>query len=1000
MKTNLLRIKHKTACCMILSCIMLGGLAYPQAAVAENSKEIQQSKTSVTGTVLDKNGDALIGVSIVEKGTTNGTTTDIDGKFSISVSNTNTTLIITYVGFEKQEIALNGKKDLSVTLVEDAKALDEVVVIGYGTQRKGDVTSAIASIKSEDFLAGNIQDASQLVKGKIAGLTITKASGDPNASSSINLRGMISIDGNQNPLVLIDGNPGDMSTVAPENIASIDVLKDASAAAIYGTRGAGGVIIITTKSGKRDTKSVVNYSGYFTTSSFYKKADFMTSEDIRESKTAFKDLGSDTDWLKSISQSGYTQNHSLSINGGTESTTYAATVAYREEDGMIKNTGNNELKMTFDLSQYFLKDMIKVNLNLVKGIHNHDIADPAYAYRQAMIRNPTAPVYNDDGSYKEDFSVLQYYNPVAILNEKTGTNRSEWTRMTGNITLEPIKGWKTNFMLASHTSFSNDKTYTTSKYYTAETNNRIGEAYRSSYESKTDLAEITSKYDNVFGKHRMSAMAGYSYQKSVSESFSASNYGFPTDYFGYNNLGAGTALNKGLASMGSSKSESKLIGFFGRVSYGFDDRYNILLSMRHEGSSKFGDNHKWGNFPSVSLGWNINNEKFMKDLSWLDNLKLRLGHGVTGVIPNDPYQSIARYSYSKGNYYNGTEWLKGLGVVSNPNPNLKWEKSKEYNVGLDFDLFNNRFGGTIDLYTKKTSDLLYWYNVPVPPNLYGQTLANVGEMENKGIEIMLNGTPVRTKNFEWNTTITASHNKNKLLSLSNDLYETENFLLTAYATDPISLPTHKVELGMSFGEFWGMKSVGLSDDGFWMIEDPRTGEAVKFNDDVKADENYRQYLGSGLPKVTLGWTNTFRYKNFDLNILFTSQLGHKILNTQRMFYQNNSIAYNRLRSAGDDVYGVRPLSNSLTQTFVSYYLENGNYVKLSNLTLGYNLNLPKSIPISNCRIFVTGENLFCITAYKGLDPELNTGDFKAAGTDDRDKYPTTRSFTFGLNLIF
>lgn len=1000
MKTNLLRIKRKTTCCMILSCIMLGGLAYPQAGVAENSKEIQQSKTSVTGTVLDKNGDALIGVSIVEKGTTNGTTTDIDGKFSISVSNTNTTLIITYVGFEKQEIALNGKKDLSVTLVEDAKALDEVVVIGYGTQRKGDVTSAIASIKSEDFLAGNIQDASQLVKGKIAGLTITKASGDPNASSSINLRGMISIDGNQNPLVLIDGNPGDMSTVAPENIASIDVLKDASAAAIYGTRGAGGVIIITTKSGKRDTKSVVNYSGYFTTSSFYKKADFMTSEDIREGKTAFKDLGSDTDWLKSISQSGYTQNHSLSINGGTESTTYAATVAYREEDGMIKNTGNNELKMTFDLSQYFLKDMIKVNLNLVKGIHNHDIADPAYAYRQAMIRNPTAPVYNDDGSYKEDFSVLQYYNPVAILNEKTGTNRSEWTRMTGNITLEPIKGWKTNFMLASHTSFSNDKTYTTSKYYTAETNNRIGEAYRSSYESKTDLAEITSKYDNVFGKHRMSAMAGYSYQKSVSESFSASNYGFPTDYFGYNNLGAGTALNKGLASMGSSKSESKLIGFFGRVSYGFDDRYNILLSMRHEGSSKFGDNHKWGNFPSVSLGWNINNEKFMKDLSWLDNLKLRLGHGVTGVIPNDPYQSIARYSYSKGNYYNGTEWLKGLGVVSNPNPNLKWEKSKEYNVGLDFDLFNNRFGGTIDLYTKKTSDLLYWYNVPVPPNLYGQTLANVGEMENKGIEIMLNGTPVRTKNFEWNTTITASHNKNKLLSLSNDLYETENFLLTAYATDPISLPTHKVELGMSFGEFWGMKSVGLSDDGFWMIEDPKTGEAVKFNDDVKADENYRQYLGSGLPKVTLGWTNTFRYKNFDLNILFTSQLGHKILNTQRMFYQNNSIAYNRLRSAGDDVYGVRPLSNSLTQTFVSYYLENGNYVKLSNLTLGYNLNLPKSIPISNCRIFVTGENLFCITAYKGLDPELNTGDFKAAGTDDRDKYPTTRSFTFGLNLTF
>lgn len=961
------------------------------------SSTVGLAQEKVEGTVLDEIGSPLPGVTVIIKSTTIGTITNFEGYFSLDAKEGDI-VSISFIGYKAYDIkVVSGMTKQQIQLEPDFIGLNEVVAIGYGTQRKGDVTSAVASVKDEDFLAGNTQSAADLIKGKIAGLVITKASGDPNAEASINLRGMVSLEGNASPLVLIDGIPGDMGTVSSENIASIDVLKDASAAAIYGTRGASGVILITTKSGRRDEKPTVNYSGYITTSEFYKKADFMDSDDIRAGKTVFKDKGWDTDWVKGISQDAYTQNHSLSVTGGTKNASYSANVSYRQEEGIIQSTGNDELKMSFDVNQYFLNDVLKVNLNLVKGVHKHDISDPSYAYRQAVIRNPSSPVYDTDGSYSEDFSVLQYYNPVAILNEKIGENRSEWTRMTGNITAEPISGWKTNLMVATHRSFSNDKSYTTSKYYTATTNNRQGEAFQSSYNSQTDFIELTSRYDKNMGEHRFSALAGYSYQKSSGESFWASNYGFPTDYYLYNSLGNGTALNKGKAGMGSDKNEHKLIGFFGRVSYGFANKYNILASIRHEGSSKFGDNNKWGTFPSVSLGWTLSNEQFMQTFSWLDNLKLRAGYGVTGVIPNDPYQSLSRYSYSSGNYFDGSEWKKGLGAISNPNPDLKWEKSGEYNVGLDLSVFNDRVSATVDYYDKTTTDMLYWYSVPVPPNLYTSTLANVGKMTNRGIEVMVNLVPVKSKNFEWVSNVTLSHNENKLVSLSNDLYETENYMLTAYASDPISLPTHRVELGRSMGTFWGMKSVGLSENGVWMIENPETGEAVEFNDDVKADEKYRQFLGTGIPKINLGWNNTFRYKDFDLVVQMSGQFGHKILNTQRMFYENNSISYNRLKSAADDVYGVSPLSNSLTQTFVSYYLEKGDYMKMDNLTLGYTFSGIKHV--SKLRVYASAENLFCITGYSGLDPELNT-DYYSAGTDDRDKYPSIRSFTFGVNVTF
>jgi hypothetical protein len=451
--------------------------------------------------------------------------------------------------------------------------------------------------------------------------------------------------------------------------------------------------------------------------------------------------------------------------------------------------------------------------------------------------------------------------------------------------------------------------------------------------------------------------------------------------------------------MSASKSDDKLIGFFGRVSYGFDNKYNLLLSIRREGSSKFGANYKWGNFPSLSAGWTISNEEFMKDIEWLDNLKLRAGFGVTGLTPSSPYQAKTRYGFGSEYYYDNGEWLPGLTPISNPNPDLKWEISKEFNIGIDLGIFDDRLGVSLDVYNKNTSDLIWQFTVPTPPNIFNRTLANVGKLRNQGVEAAFTIVPIRNRNFEWNTIVTLSHNENKLISLSNDLYETDTQINVAIAADPISEPTHRLEIGQSVGNFWGPKSVGVSENGLWLIEDPATGEALEFSAELQND-NYRMYLGNGFPKLYLGWNHAFRYKNFDLSMQMTGGFGFKILNELRLYYENNSIAYNRLQSSANDIYGMRPLSGAQSQTFVSYHLEEGDYLKMTNMTLGYKFNLAKMKNIKAIRLYLSGENLFCITGYSGLDPELANKDFFAAGNDPRDKYPTIRSFTLGANITF
>ena len=1010
MNTHLNRMLFSRAFVKVSACVVLSAGCLPMAAYAESVEapvvESVLQQKAISGKVVDSKGESIIGANIMEKGTTNGTITDFDGNFSLNVA-ANAVLQISYIGYKTQEIpASQLKAGAVITLKEDTEVMDEVVVIGYGTQRKGDVTSAISSVKAEDFTVGKVGDAADLIKGKVAGLTIAKGSGDPNATSTIRLRGVISVNGSTTPLILIDGVEGDLGTVAPENIEAIDVLKDASAAAIYGTRGANGVILITTKTGKREAHTTASYSGYVSASQFGKKLEFMTAEDVRAGKTNFTDKGYDTDWLDAISRTGFTHNHNFNITGGTKQTTYSADFTYRKEDGVIMNTYAEDMRMRFDVSHWMLNDMLRVNLNMVKKWHKNSATnatntDQSNIYRQAIARNPTAPIYNEDGSYNEDFGVSYYYNPVSMLEERLGDYTYEETRATGNITFEPIKGWQTNLMLATSRFGAHDKGYNTSEYYGSELGGYNGYAYHTNDDTRTDNLEITSKYDFTKGKHRMNALVGYSYQYYKYERNYSSNYDFPNDFFLWNNMASGTYLKEGKAGLGSEASENTLIGFFGRVSYAYDNRYNLLVSVRREGSSKFGDNNKWGTFPSASLGWTISNEEFMKGITWLNNLKLRAGFGITGVIPNDPYISLTKYAYGSSYYYSDGKWLPGLSVSSNPNPDLRWEKSTEFNVGLDWSVLDNRLGGSIDVYNKKTTDLLFLYTVPTPPNLFNSTLANAGSVRNQGIEVAVNAVPVRTKDFEWKTVVTVSANKNKLLSLSNDMYESNSFMDTGGLGEPINITTHRMEEGRALGEFYGLKSVGVSENGLFLIEKP-DGEVVEFSNDQLKNDEYRQYLGSGLPKVYLGWTNNLSYKNWDLSMQFTSQLGFKILNEPRAFYENNSIAYNRLKSVEEAPYGGQyTLSSSQPQTFVSYYLEDGDFLKLTNLTIGYTFPIKKNNKyIKGVRAYLSGDNLFCITGYSGLDPELSNWYPTSAGIDARDKYPSIRSFTFGLNLTF
>lgn len=964
------------------------------------------AQQKVTGKVKDSSGEPVIGASVVVKGNnTMGTITDFDGNFMLDVP-AKSVLVISYIGYVTQEVPTAGKNSLEIVLKEDTKTLDEVVVIGYGTQRKGDVTSSVASVKADNFVKGAVKDVGQLIQGKVAGLAITNPNGDPTGSTQIRLRGTNTIGGaNTAPLVLIDGIPGELGTVAPEDVESVDVLKDGSAAAIYGTRGTNGVILITTKQAKGVDINQVEYNGYVSTSLIAKKLDMLNADEFR---TLYpdQDHGADTDWIDEISRTPVSHVHNLSLMGGNSKTNYIANLNYASRQGIMKKSDFESFQGRIEVTHRMFDDKLKLKFGLFGKKNQMESTTSGgsfrgWVYGQATRRNPTDPVRNEDGTWNENVSKFEYENPLALLYEAEGNVKKTQLRYNGNIVYNPIKDLTLSAVFSYIRDNMNRGYGETLNHISALRDGLAGWSSVGAYTKMEKLMELTAQYNKEIDAHKFSVLGGYSYNETDFEELWIDNYGFQDDYFGgWHNIGIGSALKDGKANIGSKKTPTNLIGFFGRATYSFKNRYLLMGALRYEGASQlWGTDNAWGLFPSISVGWRITEEAFMKNQKIFDDLKLRVGYGVTGSQPKDPFLGVAMLKYGSYAFVNGN-WVQTIVPASNPNPDLKREEKKETNIGLDFVSWGGRLSGSIDYYNRDVDGLIYEYGVPTPPNLYNKTMANGGTMRNRGVEVLVTVVPVQNKDFEWSTTGTFSLNSNKLISLSGSIFKSDydyfNTGTVEYSGQVAD--SHRVQVGESIGNFYGFKVVDVDSEGRWIYED-RNGELVNYKDFTHAPED-KHVIGNGLPKWYAGWNNTLRYKNFDLNVTMRGAFGFQIINGGRMNYENvkNSRFENRLKSVNDLVFGKHTLSPEVEPEFNSYYVEDGDYWKIDNITLGYSFGQVGKY-IKSLRIYGSVLNALTITGYKGIDPEVST-DGLTPGYDTRDRYPSVRSFTFGVNVKF
>jgi TonB-linked SusC/RagA family outer membrane protein len=951
----------------------------------------------VSGTVTDaESGEALPGVSILIQGTDTGVASGLDGTYELQAPSGDVSLVFSYIGYETQEVPVNGRTQINVQMQSSAIMGDDVVVVGYGTQRKEDLTSSISSVSTEDFIQGSARSAAEMIQGKTAGLIVTTSSGDPRDEGNISLRGITTLEADSEPLILIDGIPGSLNTVAPSDIESIDILKDGSAAAIYGSRGQNGVILIQTRRAASNQPATIEYSGYVNTQRIYNQPELLDASDYRrliDEGVNFTDYGGDTNWIDQITQNPVGQTHNLTLMGGSNQTSYTASLNYKQWEGIFITTDDNELTGRINVRHSMFDNMLTADVNLLSRKRTFDDSFGTYDYRQAIIRNPTDIVQDPTTGDWVERPGFNYDNPLARINETAANEERRELRLNGTLTLDPIENLSLS-LLGSTTLYDEQIGYSRSFQHPATTvGGENGFASREFNSETENLLEFTATYADVIGAHDYSILGGYSWQETNYEGFGASNFRFATDLFSYNNLNNGNALTDGEAGLGSYRNDYRLIGFFSRLNYIWNRKYLLMASVRYEGNSRFGENHKWGMFPAVSAGWRLSEENFMQNIDFITDLKIRAGYGVTGVAPDESYLSLTSFSYGGRMLVDG-EWVQGIEPVRNPNPDLRWEQKQEINLGLDFALFNDRLTGTYDIYQRDTRDMLWEYDVPVPPYLYNSILANVGHIRNYGMELALRYTAVQNEDLLWNTGINYSTNSNRLVSLSDELFETTNdFFPAGYTGEPIQQSTHRVDIGGPIGNFYGWDSVDITDEGEWIIRNG-DGELIPASEAGEADKTI---LGNGIPDHFLSWDNTFQYKNFDLNVTMRGAFGHQILNYQRLYYENpRVIQYNMLDTAFDDVFGKTRLNQDLA--YVSYYIEDGDYWKIDNVTLGYSLDLSQ-FSIRNARVYVSGRNLLTITGYKGMDPEV---DFSGTdpGSDQRDKYPTTRTFTLGVNLTF
>lgn len=977
---------------------------FPRIVKADSRYHYYQDER-ISGTVTDESGAPLPGVSVRVKGVNTGVATDNNGRYSLTVGNSSAVLVFSSIGFNQQEVAVGSRNVVNIRLVATETSLSSVVVVGYGTQKRERITTAVASVKAENFVKGSVQDAAQLIRGKVAGLNVITPDANPTGTSQINLRGISTITSGSSPLVLIDNVPGSLTTVAPEDIESIDVLKDGSAAAIYGTRGTNGVILITTKKVNGELPPTVDVSTYVATQRITRKLDFMSADQYRQlvadKKPGAFDYGANTDWLKEVTRNPFSQVYDISLRAGTKNTSYIANLNYRNIQGIILKSDNKVLYPRLEVNHRMFDGKLRLNaiLSGSQQTYNAGTDGGSYrgdVYRNAITYNPTDPVKDAYGSWTEHTDKTAYANPVSLINESQGKNQNANFRTIGKITYSPIDGL--DLMVLGSRDLNNGVRgyYETKKNYSTLRDGRNGFASRGTTRSEENLLEATANYNKRIGNHDITALGGYSWRETNFQDYWMQNWDFPTDAFSYNNIGAGLALARGESLERSYQSQNKLIGYFFRLNYSFQNKYLLMASLRREGSSKFGVNNKYGNFPAISLGWNIKNEDFMKNVGFFDALKLRGGYGITGTEPSDPYMSLNRLNFDTYTIVDGN-WIQAINPSTNANPNLRWERKQEGNIGLDFGILKNKVTGSIDVYKRTTRDLLLDYTVPTPPYLYNTIRANAASMENKGLEIQVNIAAIDHQSFKWNASANYSTNRNKLVSLSDRNFQLAAGYFDVGNTDePIQQNIGRVQLGQPIGNFYGFKALEIDDKGYWIIQ----GKDGKPKPISQQQADDKQIIGNGLPKHYLNFNNSFTYKDFDLNITMRGAFGFQILNMPRMFYSAPVMLTrgNVFASSYDNIYGKRPLADDQSLNYLSYYIEKGDYWKIDNITLGYKFRL-KNTSIKNLRIYASGSNLHTFTGYSGVDPEVAVNGL-TPGVDDRNRYPATATFTLGASLTF
>ena len=965
------------------------------------SNSILAQQISVTGTVIGTDDEPIIGVSILVKGTTQGVITDLNGNYTIN-TNSDATLVFSYVGCITQEVAIAGRKKINITLVEDSKALDEVVVIGYAVGNKRSVSGAVDRVTAKDMNLGYIATPIDAIRGKVPGMVISQDGGNVNAEPTVRIRGTSSLSGGNDPLVIIDGVFGSLemlNTIAAQDIEEVTVLKDASETQ-YGSRGAAGVIVVTTAKGKEGVSNIT-YNGQFGISHAYKQLQMLSPDEWRHvNQTLFsgvgKDLGASTNWMDWVQNSVYTQNnHTVSLTQATKKGSMRATFGINDRTGSVRNTGNTTYYGRFNSNLHGLNNKLSLEFNL-SAIYRES-KPGSNVWSSAAVYNPTYPSERnpETGIWDIDNNVSSMVVHPGEIMEYDLKNESTRINASARATYKIIDG----LSLSAFGSFmyvnANNKAYYPNDVY-AYRGNR-GRAQVSNRHGKDWMGNIQANYSKEFNKHAINALALVEGQSYYTFNSSVYTEGFDTNYFKYNNLAAGALLSYGNASSGAQK--NTLLSYMARLNYMFDNKYVITVNARTDGSSKLGANHKWGFFPSASAAWIISNEEFMKKQKIFSTLKLRAGYGVTGnqdaISPLNSLQVLSPNGISSYN----NQSVVTYAVASNANPDLKWETKYTFDIGLDFTMFNGRLRGTMDYFHSTTKDLLYTYNVSVPPFTYPTLLANMGEMVNKGFEFSISGEVIKNKKWGLNLSGNVSFLKNKLISLSGayngEALTTTDWVVVSSAGGS-GLTANTAVTYMAEGYPVGIFRLPVH-DGFNQASDGK--KTYKFKDldgdgtIDHSDSGDREILGQVVPKVNMNLNAQLRYKQFDLSVQFNGAFGHKIYNATHLNYNNLNLfpSYNVLKTAPDlGIYDI---------VHTSYWLEKGDYVNIEYITLGYNIPTKVFKVFSNARIALSCNNVATITGYSGLTPMINSASFQG-GVDSRNIYPINRTYTIQLILSF